>query len=51
MKYLLVVRCDLFSYVDLFPTDIPTAHHTAESVGVGTRGERRTRRCEKERDL
>jgi len=31
-KYLLVVRCDVSSFIDLFPAESPTAHHTAESL-------------------
>ena len=31
-KYLLVIRCDLSSFIDLFPCESPTAAHAAESL-------------------
>ena len=31
-KYLLIGRCDVSSFIDLFPAESPTAHHTAESL-------------------
>ena len=31
-KYVLVVRCDLSAFIDLFPCDVPTSHHAADSL-------------------